>query len=159
MVAKGLSDALEDSKDDQFSELHDAIADRVAYGQNCLEKAEKDFEAGDADAAWLSLIRASIEMGAVDALLQAVWITPRALAARKGREKATQAFEERRAAAVKHFLTNFGKPSTKAEAIDKLEASMELHGLAVGPNPRTSLYAQHPEIKTLISSLPRRPKQ
>lgn len=159
LVAIRLTDGLTSSQDDQFSELRDAVASRVAYGQSCLKKAEEAFDAGDTDTGWLSLIRAGIEAGAVDALLQAVWITPRALAARKGRERATQAFKGRRAAAVEHFLANFGQPSTMAEAIAKLEASMESEKLKAGPNARTVIYAQHPEVKRLISDLPRSPKR
>jgi hypothetical protein len=123
-----------------------------------LEDAERAFDAGDIDSGWLSLVRAGIEAGAVDALLQATYITPKALAAKKGREKATQAFKERRVAAVKNFLASFGEPSTMADAIAKLEASMESEKLKPGPNARTVLYAQHPEVKRLIGSLPRGPK-
>lgn len=123
-----------------------------------MEDAERAFDAGDIDSGWLSLVRAGIEAGAVNALLEATYITPRALAAKNGREKATQAFKERRAAAVKHFLANFRKPCTMSEAIAKLEASMEFKKLKPGSNARTVLYKQHPEVKKLIGSLPRGPK-
>ncbi|MEA0862752.1 hypothetical protein VDP73_05095 [Xanthomonas campestris pv. campestris] len=159
LVAIGLSGSLETSQEDQFSELRDAVAARIAHGQSCLEDAERAFDAGDIDSGWLSLVRAGIEAGAVNALLEATYITPRALAAKTGREKATQAFKERRVAAVKHFLANFRKPCTMSEAIAKLEASMEFEKLKPGPNARTVLYKQHPEVKRLIGGLPLKPKK
>src|SRR5690606_24371430 len=150
-------DSSESAQDEQFANAKEAVLGHVRFGRECLAAAQVAFGDGDLEGAWWWLVQAGTQAGSGQTALYGAWIRPAIdpkVEGRKGGLGRRDLFRARRAAAVQMFMKAPHSWRTQTEAIRALQDAMESNSLSTSDAARTKLYADHPQVKRLIATLP-----